>query len=80
MIVLGRDGEAVEHDLGRPVGDVVAVAVGQEQQPRRAQQPDAAESQLDAGEHLHLVGEDRPPVEPAVAVGVFKDQDAVAQA
>ena len=36
--------------------------------------------ELDAGEHLHLVGEDRAAVEPAVAVGVFEDQHAVALA
>ena len=77
-MVLDGDGEPVEHNLGGPVGHVVAVAVGDEQQPGRAEQPDAAEAQLDAGEHLHVVGEDRAPVEPAVAVGVFEDQDAIA--
>ena len=80
MIVLGGDREPVEHDLGRAVGHVVAVAVGDEQQLRRAEQPDAAEAELDAGEPLHVVGEDRAPVEPAVAVGVLEDQDAVAKA
>ncbi len=79
-MVLDGDGEPVEHDLGGTVGDVVAIAVGDEQQPRRAQQPDAAEAELDAGEHLHVVGEDRATVEPAVAVGVLEDQDAIAKA
>ena len=79
-MVLGGDREAVEHDLGRTVGDVVAVAVGDEQQLGRAEQPDAAEPELDAAEPLDVVGEDRPPVEPAVAVGVLEDQDAVAEA
>ena len=78
MIVFGGDGKAVEHNLRRPIRDVVAVAVRKEEQPRRAQQPNAAETQLDAGEHLHAVGEDGSPVELAVAIGVFKDQDAVA--
>ena len=74
------DGEAVEHDLGRAVGHVVAVAVGDEQELRRAHQPDAAEAELDAREHLDVVGEDGALVEPAVAVGVLEDQDAVAEA
>ena len=78
-MVLSRRGEAVEHDLGRSVGDVVAVAVGNEQELGRAHQPDAAEAELDAREHLHVLGEDGAFVEPAVAVGVVEDQHAVAE-
>ena len=78
MMVIDDDGEPVEHDLGGTVGDVVAIAVGDEQQPRRTQQPDAAESELDAGEHLHVVGEHGATVEPAVGVGVLEDQHAIA--
>ncbi len=50
VMVLDGDREPVEDDLGGPVGHVVAVAVGDEQQPGRAEQPDAAEAQLDAAE------------------------------
>ena len=42
VIVLGGNREAVEHNFGRPVGHVVAISIGQEQQPRRAHEPDAA--------------------------------------
>ena len=79
VVVLDGDPEPVEHDLGGTVGHVVAVAVGDEQQPGRAEQPDAAEAELDAAEALDVVGEDRAPVGPAVAVGVLEDQDPIAE-
>ena len=50
------------------------------QQLRRAHHPHAAVADLDAGEHLHVVGEHLARVEAAVAVLVFEDEDAVAQA
>ena len=68
---------AVEHDLRLAVGDVVAVAVGKEQQPGRTEGPHAAEADLDAGQLLSLVPKDRLPVGPAVMVGVFQDHDPV---
>ena len=40
--------------------------------------PDAAEADLDPADQVELVGEDLARVEPAVAVGVLEDQDAVA--
>ena len=80
MMIVDDDGEPVEHDLGRAVGDVVPIPVGDEEQPRRAEQPDAPEAVLDAGEHLDLVGEHRATVETAVGVGVLEDQDAIAMA
>ena len=78
VIVLGGDGETVEHDLGGSVGNIIIVSIGQKQQPRRAQEPYASQTELDAGEHLHLIGEDSPAVEPAVRVVVLKDQDPIA--
>ena len=45
---------------------------------RGAADPDAAEAEFDAGERVALVPEDRALVVPAVAVGVFEDDDAVA--
>ena len=68
---------AVEQDLGRAVGPVVAVAVGDEQKMRGRADPDAAEADLQAADQVQLVGEDLARVEPAVAVGVLEDQDAV---
>ena len=62
---------------GAPSGTSSPFAVGDEEQVRRGADPDAAEADLDAGEVGPLVPEDGPLVEPAVAVGVLEDQDAV---
>ncbi len=69
---------AVEEDLGRAVGLVVAVAVGDEEELRGRTDVDPAEPQLDPADEVELVGEDLPRVEVAVAVGVLEDQDLVA--
>ena len=69
---------AVENHLGLAVGHVVAVAIGQEQEPGRAKRPDAAEADLDAGQPRALVPEHLVPVGAAVVVGVFEDDDPVA--
>ena len=79
VIVLPRDREPIENDFGRTIGNIVAVAVGNEQELRRAKQPDAAKTQFDAAEALNVVGEDGPSVRAAVGVGVFEDQHAVAE-
>ena len=39
--------------------------------------PDAAEADFQAADQVQAVGEDLARVEPAVAVGVLEDQDAV---
>ena len=67
--------ETVEHDLGR-TGGLVAVHRNEEK-VGRAHCIHAAEATLDAGEHLHLVGEDGALVEFAVVVAVLEDDDAV---
>ena len=68
---------AVEQDLGRSVGPVVAVAVGDEQEMRGRADPDAAETDFQAAHQIEVVGEDLTRVEPAVVVGVLEDEDAV---
>ncbi len=68
---------AVEHDLGHSVGHVVAVAIGQEQQPGRAQRPDAAETHFHAAEPLGLVPEDCTAIGRAVVVVVAQDHNPV---
>ncbi len=68
---------AVEQDLRRPVGAVVAVRVGDEQQLRSGTDPDAAESDGQSADEVEVIGEDRAFVEPAVVIGVFEDEDAV---
>ena len=69
--------EAIEHDLGR-TGGLVSVH-RDEEKVGRAHRIHAAEAALDAGEHLHLVGEDGALVEFAVVVAVLEDDDTVAQ-
>ena len=54
---------AVEQDLRRAVGLVVAVRVGNEQQVRRRADPDAAEADLEAADEIQSFGEDRALVE-----------------
>ena len=69
--------EAVEDRLGRAVGTVVAIAVGHEDEFRRRGEPDAAVAKRDAGEVAAAVEKELSRVEPAVAVGVFKDEHAI---
>ena len=80
-VVIARPGyvEAVENGLGRTVGNVVMVAVGNKQQPGRADCPEPTVSDLNTREHLERVGEDCAVIEPPVAVGVAEDQHPVPQ-
>ena len=68
---------AVELDDGLAVGPVIAIAVGNEEQVWRGTHPHAAEAKLDPGEIGSVVVKDCPAIEPAVVIGVFKDQDPV---
>ena len=79
MVVFGRGFKAVENDFGLAVGNVVAVLVGNKEQPRQGDEPDAAEADFDAHELLHVVAEDFSLVGAAVAVFVVQNDDAVAQ-
>ena len=78
VVVLG-DGEAIEDDFGFSIGDVVAIAIGNEEELGRAHGPNSAASQFDAGEHLQLVGEDLAGVGLSVVVFVVKNDNAIAQ-
>jgi hypothetical protein len=79
VVVLGRGFESVEHDFGRGVGHIIAVAVGNEEEPRQGDQPQAAQADLDARELLHVVAEDAALVGTAVAVAVGQDEHAVTE-
>ena len=68
---------AVEQDLRRPGRSIGAVLDRDEQQVRRRADPDAAEADLDAADEVQVLDEDLAAVEPAVAVGVLEDEDAV---
>ena len=70
---------AVEQDLGRAIGAVVAVSVGNEIELRGRTDPDSAEADLEAADQVQVIGEDLAGIEAAVAVGVFEDEDAIAR-
>lgn len=44
-----------------------------------SEDPDAVEAEFDTGEALELIGEDRAAVGEAVVIGVFEDDDAIAE-
>ena len=71
--------EAVEEDLGFGVGGVVAVLVGEEGEGAGVEDPGAAVAVFDGGEVGAVFPEDFAFVVFAVAVGVFEDEDAVAE-
>ncbi|MBI4624836.1 MAG: hypothetical protein HY736_16675 [Verrucomicrobia bacterium] len=79
VMVLGRDVETIEHDLGRAVRHAVAVAIRKEQELRRAHRPDAAMPDFNAGEPLQVLREDPARAEAAVAVRALENHDAIAQ-
>ena len=68
---------AVEQDLGRTVGAVVAVPVRYEEKLRGRADPGASETDLEAADQVQVVGEDLAPVESAVTIGILEDEDAV---
>ena len=68
---------AVEQHLGRAVGFVIVVAVGNEEQLGRGADPDAAEADLDATDEIEALRENLLRFEDAVAIGVLEDEDAV---
>ena len=70
---------AVEQDLGRAVGTVVAILVGNEIEFRSRTDPDSAEADLEAADQVQVIGEDLAGIEAAVSVGVFEDEDAIAR-
>ena len=62
---------------GRGIGFVVAVLVGDEHEVGRSAHPDTAEADFNAADEAEAFGEDRALVEGAIALGVFKNEDAV---
>src|SRR5205823_384744 len=63
---------AVEQYLGRAVGPIVAVDVGDVEELRRRADPDAAEADFQPADQVELLGEDLPRVEPAIAIGILE--------
>ena len=70
-------GETVEQDLGRAIGLVVAILVGDEEQVRGRADPDAAEAHFKSADKIQPLGENGPILGHAVAVRVFQNDDAV---
>src|SRR5262249_815442 len=69
--------ETIEQNLRRPVGNVVGIAVGNEEQFRSRADPDTAEADFDAADQDEPFRKDLSGFEPTVAVAVFEDQNAV---
>ena len=81
--VEGRDGvvrvvgiEAVEEIL-RDVGPIIAIRIFEQQQKRLLREIDTLRRELEADRHVEPVGKHGLLVGPAVAVGVFVDQQLV---
>ena len=79
VVVLRCHLEAVEHHPRRSVGNVVAVAIGHEEQSWWAHQPHAAEPDLHARQLLEVVEKHLSFVGLAVAVAVGEDEHPVAE-
>ena len=69
---------SVEQHLRRPGRPIGARLHRDEQQVRSGADPDPAEPDLEAADEIELVDEHLAPVEPAVAIRVLEDQDAIA--
>jgi hypothetical protein len=68
---------AIEHRLRRAIGRIVAILVRNEKQVGRTAHPDAAMTDGDAAGEVQLVVENLARVVPAVAIGVFEDEDPI---
>ncbi len=69
---------SVEQHPRRPGRPIAARLHRDEQEVGGRADPDASESDLEAADEIELVGEHLAPVEPAVAVRVLEDEDAIA--
>src|SRR5262249_3151991 len=69
--------EAIENQFRRAVRFAVAVAIRDEVEPRRGDDPDAAESDLDSGDVVEPLVKHGALVGAAIAVGVLENDDAI---
>ena len=67
----------IQQHLRRPVGQVVAILVGNEEQIRCGAHPHAAEPDLESAHQIQFVRKHFLRLEPAVAVVVLEDDDPV---
>ena len=79
VVILLGDFKPIENDFRRPVGHRIAIAIGNEQQPRWAHQPHSTMSDFDAGQHLDPVGEHGTTVMTSVPIGIFQDNNSIPQ-
>src|SRR5207248_2178977 len=66
--------EPIEDDLRLAIGDIVAIAIGDEIELRRRHHPHAPETDFDAGDIVQPLVKD---LAADAASGVFQDDDAV---
>jgi hypothetical protein len=69
--------EAAHQNLWNSIGCIVAIGIGKEVKIGRSQRKHSIVDNLDTGELLEFVVEDRPFIEGAVFVSVFEDHDAI---
>ena len=67
----------IKQHLRRPVGHVVVIFIGNEEQIRRSADPDAAESNLESAHKIQFVRKHFLRLEHAVTVLVLEDHDTV---
>src|SRR5690242_2362021 len=71
--------EPIQEHFRLAVWHEISISVWNENEPRRAQRPDAAETDLHAREFLCLVPKNSALVEMPVVLGAFEHHDPVAQ-
>jgi hypothetical protein len=79
VMAVVRGGKTVEQYLRFAVGHIIAVAISDEKELRRAEQKHTTETRLDTGELLRLVEKNFASIEVTIVVLVFQNQNAVAQ-
>ena len=71
------EGKAVEENLGRAIGFVVSIRVGNKNKFGGAGREDATVSDLKSGNKVEIVGKDLVSFKSSVVIGVFENDEAV---
>ena len=79
VVVVLRNREAIEHDFGFAIRNVVIVAIRNEQHLRRAHEPHTAATDFDAGEHLHVFREHFARLGHSIPIFILKNDDTILQ-
>src|SRR5687768_16408000 len=73
VIIVASNRKPIQHHLRGPVGLVVAIGIRNKEQLRRTHQPDTRVADLDAGQHLNMIGKYLPTLSSAITIFVFED-------